>query len=287
MLNVLVAYPYWGKNVEKYLGQLEKGDFRLMVDSGAFTAWNLGKKITLEDYGLFLESISHHRPFHAIQLDVFGHPDASYANFLEMRKRGYDVMPVFTRGESLERLEFFYTVTDYILFGGIVTGMQNREYVKWFLRQNKGRKAHWLGFVNIPFIARYQPESVDASSWTACLRWGHIHINRKNGTIGTLRRNDFLSRPKREVVEEIISMGFSYQDIENLAKPEAWVNKGTDPEAPGLKTLAGKISTCSYIKFAQRIEKNFKTKVYLAASDATIPLLIYCYLHLKKTNNLN
>ena len=139
-LNVLVAYPYFSQSTREVL-EANAGTYRLIVDSGAFTAWNTGKEIKLDDYCAFLDTIAHLRPFHAVQLDVFGDPEASQRNYETMVSRGYDVMPVFTRGESPEQLEHLYTLTDYIMFGGIVIGGKNRNYIKWFVNANKGRKA--------------------------------------------------------------------------------------------------------------------------------------------------
>lgn len=286
MLNVLVAYPYWGKKTEEWLSRLQHSEYRLIIDSGAFTAWNTGKTITLDGYCSFLDSIERFRPFNAVQLDVFGDPEASYKNLLTMKSRGYDVMPVFTRGESLERLETFYEMTDYIMFGGIVVGGQNREYVKWFLNKNKGRKTHWLGFVNAPFIIKYQPESVDSSSWMSALRFGSAMLFNDAGKPTRVKRSDFQGRHKPNLAESIISLGFSYEDFRNLANPLAWKNNSSNPTQCPIKTLAGKVSTSSYIKFASYIEKHFKTKVYLAATEPTVPLLIHSYQHLREKNVL-
>lgn len=176
MLNVLVAFPYWGALVTEQLKTLDRSEYRLIVDSGAFSAWNRGAKIELDDYCRFLDSISQFRPFYAVQLDVFGDPEASFRNLMVMRERGYDVMPVHTRGDSVEMLNRYYEMTDYIMFGGIVVGSENRGYVKWWLQQNQGRKAHWLGFVDVPFIKVYRPESADSTSWMTANIYGLLRL---------------------------------------------------------------------------------------------------------------
>ena len=101
-LYILIAYPYFNNRMYSYLLERRKkyNDFELIIDSGAFTAWNTGINISLDNYCKFLDSISSLEPFHAVQLDVVGNPDETYKNYLNMRDRGYDVMPVFTRGSS-------------------------------------------------------------------------------------------------------------------------------------------------------------------------------------------
>lgn len=283
-LNVLVAYPYWRKPIIDAMRAMPKEDRRLIVDSGAFTAWNTGKPIHLDDYCRFLDSIEDLRPFHAVQLDVFGDPEASYKNLLIMRERGYDVMPVFTRGESLERLEEFYEMTDYIMFGGIVIGGKNREYVKWWLNRNQGRKAHWLGFVNIPFIKRYKPESVDSSSWNSASRFGNVSVWDGRYGIKTIHKKVFAQRPPDNVIHSMLKVGATPRMIQNLAKSDAWIANGrsqhiTQGDETHLKSTAQFISTLSHIKRAFKIEQDFGTKVYLAGEASWTVFLIETFYY--------
>ncbi len=128
-LNILVAFPYFSQQVYRFLMDKDPSTFRLIVDSGAFTAWNTGKHISMEDYCKFLKTIPSHWEYKAVQLDVYGNPEQTYTNYLRMLDAGYkDVMPVFTRGDTIERLEEFYSYTDYIMFGGIAIGGENKNY---------------------------------------------------------------------------------------------------------------------------------------------------------------
>ena len=127
-LNILVAFPYFSQSIFKSLSEKDPSTFRLIVDSGAFTAWNTGKNINFNDYLKFLKTIPNNWDYKAVQLDVFGNAEATYINYIKMLQLGFkDIMPVFTRGDSLERLEEFYTYTDYIMFGGIVIGGENKN----------------------------------------------------------------------------------------------------------------------------------------------------------------
>lgn len=53
--NILVAFPYFSKQIQKTLDNTDPNDFRLIIDSGAFTAWNLNKEISFDDYCTFLK----------------------------------------------------------------------------------------------------------------------------------------------------------------------------------------------------------------------------------------
>lgn len=228
---------------------------RLIVDSGAFTAWNTGRTILLDDYCRFLDSIEDLRPFYAVQLDVFGQPDQTYKNFLIMKERGYDVMPVFTRGDTLERLEEFYSKTDYIMFGGIVTGGKNREYVKWFLSQNKGRKCHWLGFVDMPFIKAKKPESVDSSSWASAARYGTLKLYKGYGQFRSCHRSDFAKPPTKEIRELLTLHGVSQKEMALMSQEKNW---------RGLNSMSQQVNARAAILHSVEVEKHIGTKVYLA-----------------------
>lgn len=274
-LNILIAYPYFKNNIFNLLKQriTELNDIRLIIDSGAFTAWNTGKKIELDDYCKFLDKIQDLHPFKAVQLDVFGDPEKSYKNFLIMKDRGYDVMPVFTRGESLERLEELYKHTDYIMFGGIVIGGKNKNYAKWFLERNKGRKCHWLGFVKMDFIKKYKPESVDSSSWSSGARFGHVQLYAGGGNLVTFNKKMFTKKIPDNMISLFHRNGINDREINCLSKKEAWINSGTYINGSN-KSLAMMICVISNIIKAIDIERVLGTKVYLAlGSDAQIRTL--------------
>lgn len=289
-LNLLVAYPYLNTKANlALLSQVSRSRYNFIVDSGAFTAWNTGKEIRLDDYCRFLDSISHLRPFHAVQLDVFGDPDASHANLMTMQKRGYDVMPVFTRGDSLERLEEYYSITDYIMFGGIVIGGKNQNYAKWFLERNKGRKCHWLGFVNLPFMKKYKPESVDSSSWSSSARFGGLHLYMGGGKMKVFRKEAFREKPTSEMLLAASRIGIKYEELKLLASEvcwsRAWSFYGDRWDQP-IRGMAQFISTMAHLMRGYDIERQLGTKVYLAGAGEIQNKTIFSALELLKERGI-
>lgn len=276
-LNILIAYPYFKNNIFNLLKQriTELNDIRLIIDSGAFTAWNTGKKIELDDYCKFLDKIQDLHPFKAVQLDVFGDPEKSYKNFLIMKDRGYDVMPVFTRGESLERLEELYKHTDYIMFGGIVIGGKNKNYAKWFLERNKGRKCHWLGFVKMDFIKKYKPESVDSSSWLSGGRFGNLGLYAGNGNLATVSKKVFAQKLPNNIISLLHRNGVSDAEIHYLTHNQAWVGSGNYNPKNGLKSLAMMICTMGNVIRGIDVEKKIGTKIYLAVANSNLMEMIF------------
>ena len=49
-VNILVAFPYFSKAIIKLLDNTDPNIFRLIIDSGAFTAWNTNKPIIFNEY---------------------------------------------------------------------------------------------------------------------------------------------------------------------------------------------------------------------------------------------
>lgn len=271
-INVLIAYPYFKKPILDFMKTMPHNTYRLVVDSGAFTAWNCGKVIKLDEYCKFLDSIECLQPFKAVQLDVFGDPEQTWKNFLIMQKRGYDVMPVFTRGDTLERLEEMYSFTDYIMFGGIVTGDKNMNYVKWFMEQNKGRKVHWLGFCNIDFIKHYKPTSVDSSSWSSGARFGNIPFYAGHGRANVLNRQALLTMPSEKIFELAQRSGVTRDELALLRHNECWTAAWTSDrpitdkivlDRP-VKGIVNFLSAIFSTHRALDVEKNLGTRFYLA-----------------------
>lgn len=269
-VNILVAFPYFKKAVVEAFKKVPKENYRLIVDSGAFTAWNTGKTIELDEYCRFLDSINFLRPFNAVQLDVFGDPEATWKNFLIMKSRGYDVMPVFTRGDSLERLEEMYSYTDYIMFGGITIGGKNQNYIKWFMEQNKGRKVHWLGFCNVDFVKYFAPYSIDSSSWSSAGRFGNIRLYAGYGKSVAVQRKKFLSKPEPRIVALAKRSGIEMKELLLLQHKEAWIDSTNIPDLKKPeRRIAMMMSAIGSLHQAIDTERNIGTKVYTALCTET------------------
>lgn len=124
-LNFLVAYPYCKPDVFEVLKN-QTLPYRFLLDSGAFTAHNAGKVITLDDYCRFIETMPI-KPWRYFQLDVVGDPEKTARNYEKMLERGFTPVPVFTHNESLSRLDQLYETSD--LFASLRA--DPREGVDW------------------------------------------------------------------------------------------------------------------------------------------------------------
>jgi hypothetical protein len=171
---------------------------KLMLDSGAFSAWTRGEKIDLEEYMKFIRDNADLVETY-INLDVIpgqrgvrptvGEVDwaaaASLDNYKAMRAAGLHPIPVFHFGEAfiwLERL--METGADYICLGGTVGRRfsDKRDFFdKSFTILTNGRgeplvKVHGLGVSEGRFVSRYPWQSVDSTSWAIAPIYGMILV---------------------------------------------------------------------------------------------------------------
>jgi hypothetical protein len=160
---------------------------KIMLDSGAFSAWTRNKIIDLDEYISFIKRFEDDLESY-VNLDVIpGKPGSQptpkevdfsanegWNNYLKMIEEGLNPIPVFHFGEDIKWLE---TMLDfgvkYIGLGGIV-GRPQKLIKKWLdkifdvLTDDKGRvyaKIHGFGITTTWALNRYPWYSVDSVSW--------------------------------------------------------------------------------------------------------------------------
>lgn len=254
-LNVLVAYPYMGKSVIN--GLIHHQDkINFLLDSGAFSAWKSGKTVTLDDYCRFLTSLPI-TPWKYFTLDVVGDPKKTMENYREMLKRGFKPMPVFTPSAPFEHIEEYFETADLLGCGGLTEkyGKKGLVYLKNVFAYAKGRPIHLLGYTTPSYIKHFRPFSCDSSSWQRASRYGLLDIYVGNGEYIQITRRTSIEMPKPEILEAIRKLGFNSSEI---SKEKNWRGGSCLPLAIGSR---------SWVKLMLDVEKNIKTKVFLALGD--------------------
>jgi len=100
---------------------------KLFIDSGAFSAWSLGKHIKLDDYIDFCKRTD--ADYYAVY-DSIGDPKKTLENQKYMESKGINPIPCFHFGEDWKYLEHYCKNYDYIAIGGMVG---NRGLIKTWL----------------------------------------------------------------------------------------------------------------------------------------------------------
>jgi len=164
---------------------------RFMLDSGAFTAWNLGNRISLWDYIDFVQKYGKY--FTSIVcLDVINNPVASEIHHLTMLKAGCkNVLPVFHSGEPLRVLEYLVHDKNYKNIGlSPNNSWTNMARTDWLVRLgNKldftGIRTHSFGYGSLKCmqIASYIT-TYDTTTWIMMGSFGNIIVDIDNSIWG-------------------------------------------------------------------------------------------------------
>jgi hypothetical protein len=269
LLNVLTAYPYASAEVINVVAA-NQNHIRFVLDSGAFTAWKAGKPIALDDYCRFIESLPF-KPWRYFALDVIGDPHASMANYEMMLRRGFNPVPIFTRGEDPAALDEYFKTSDVVGIGGLVGTPQYKGFVNGIMKHMAGRRVHWLGFTSMEFIKSHRPYMCDSSSWMRAARFATQKLYVGCGRELVCSKASFGRKPKPELIEAVRRLGF---DPALLASNAGWA---------GQESPSRKLAAASGIARSLDVQKNLGTLEFLATPTGQyITLLIEQYLNLRK-----
>jgi len=164
----------------------EKIPSSAIIDSGAFTASTLGKSYSVAEYAGFIDGFDdawgsslHERIF--MSLDVIGDQQASWSNFDELQRRGYDVLPILTRGCSAADIDRA-AEHDYLAVGGCV-GVGRSELQPYLdrifarlMKRDRLPRVHLLGLTQDWAARRYPAFSADSTSWLKVVFFGQSRL---------------------------------------------------------------------------------------------------------------
>jgi hypothetical protein len=176
---LLISFVYFGHRptYEHFLADVPPP--RLFLDSGAFTALQLGHPVDIHEYARWLQGWEH-RAFAYANLDVIGNAEGTRANQRVLEHEyGLSPVPVFHCGSEWRHLEQLrdegYT---YIGLGGIVAHRKNELLPRWvaqaFRVAGPDVRFHAFGVGQPALLRRFGFYSSDATSWAAGYRYGRL-----------------------------------------------------------------------------------------------------------------
>lgn len=175
-VNLLMSYAYHaGTDLKDIRSRMPCG--RIMIDSGAFTAFTTGKVIKFSQYAEYLQDFEGLWD-HAVTLDTIGDPAATAKNTTKLHSMGIPVMPVFTVGDKLPEFDAMVKDVGYVCVGGTV-GMDKEQQIRRLAMlqrraQDLGGGIHALGVGAETALRRIRPYSSDASSLAYLMRFGMV-----------------------------------------------------------------------------------------------------------------
>lgn len=223
---------------------------KLMLDSGAFTAWTQGKQVQINKLADFYDSLindySGHFDFVMINLDVipgkYGVDPTpkeidqamiqSMKNYELLNKRfPKQVLPVYHQGEPLSYLKEMMSMTNYICLSprNDVIEKYRTNWISQFIRYKK-YKFHGLATTGKRMMSILPWYSVDSASWLMGGRFGSCMIelngekampilfsveSQQNKTMD--KHFDSLPKPQQKKIEAyIIDKGFTIEKLKTI-----------------------------------------------------------------------
>jgi hypothetical protein len=250
-LNILVAFPYFSRGIIDVL-KAHAGEYNLLIDSGAFTAWKSGNPIRLSHYCQFLDAVP--VPFFRyFMLDVIGDPAMTERNFRKMRALGYSPIPVFTPGSTWQQFDYYYTESDMLATGGLTKNKYDPKSQKWLdaiMARAAGRPMHLLGYTSPTWMKYRKPYSCDSSTWSNGARFAALNLYVGNGDFKAISKESAVAGLTDEARAAIEALGFS---ANALQRSDQWNWLGI-----------GDINIASWVYGASQYEKRLDVRVFLA-----------------------
>lgn len=163
---LLVSYVY----LQPFLKNRQRFHIRdWVLDSGAFSAFNSGTEIVLQDY---IDTCKRLRDEHqdlteVFALDVIGDWKASLRNCEEMWRQGVEAIPCFHEGSPWHALESMASAYPKIALGGVAhqRGQKKFDWIGQCFARVWPKKIHGFGVGDARTILSFPFHSVDATNW--------------------------------------------------------------------------------------------------------------------------
>lgn len=210
--HILISYFYFNKKekIERFIERIGYKP-KLILDSGAYSAFNSGKDISVTAYIKFVKECEEYFQ-HYIQLDVFQNEFITKTYYNIMKHEGLHPLPVFHYGFNEDLLQYFIEQGEtYIALGGTVSIANKRkvaEWVKLYCWLYPDIKFHLLGSFSLKILDTCDLASVDASTWVmAAIKGKPYHIpSRKARMIYNMQK---LMEYERGIANDIQMLGLS------------------------------------------------------------------------------
>lgn len=176
--NLLLSYAFHAKSdLAVIRSKITCG--RVMIDSGAYTAFTKGYPVDLPGYAEYLTTWRGCWD-HAITLDAIGDPITTRANTRKLHAMGIPVMPVFTRGDGLKEFDAMIRESRYVCVGGLVGMPREYQQPRIAVLQRRavelGGGIHALGVSSTTVLAAARPYSADSSTVSSGFQFGTVTL---------------------------------------------------------------------------------------------------------------
>lgn len=180
----------------------------LFIDSGAFSAFSLGREIKLDDYIDWCKKTD--ADYYAVY-DSIGSAEKTLVNQNYMESKGIKPVPCFHFGEDWKFLDYYCSKYDYIAIGGMVPISRNKldMWLQKLFKKYPDKKFHGFGLTTNWLVEKFPWWSVDSSSWLM----GGKTQTLFDIKLGTCRCNELHRKNKWRKLLEV--RGFTLEELQN------------------------------------------------------------------------
>ena len=168
----LISYYYDKNHKLTELTHKTIKDAEILLDSGAFSAWNTNKELDINEYMKYVKQYSDDYIAY-FNMDVIFDGEKSKDNYDLMRSNNLNPIPVFHYGSDMDILKHYSKHSDYIALSGFVRyATKPRLMSNWAKKcidkLPKNTKIHFLGCTSPNILLRFADrlESVDSTAVT-------------------------------------------------------------------------------------------------------------------------
>lgn len=181
---ILLSYWYWQKfNLADIFTTHGKGPLypEVFADSGAFSAYSMGKTIDVHAYADWLHQWKDWLNLYA-NLDVKGSVAGGLKNLAALEAHGLHPIPVYHAGEPWSVLVDFAKSYPLVALGGVAGNMtiSTKTRLRWLVRcfelAGSLTRFHGFGIMDNNSLTHFPFYSVDATSWMAGGRYGRLML---------------------------------------------------------------------------------------------------------------
>lgn len=237
------------KHINRHLELLRGTSNKLFIDSGAYSAKNSNKKVVLDEYIRYLNTIGDDVTMFA-NLDVIPRTsdleelrrcaEAGYDNFVRITENVSHpdkCVAVFHQGEPIDALDRYiryYKDNKSLKFFGLgdvadIKGSDGKDskrfvstYCDYIKKELPYIKIHLFGYTRLDDLCSINCDSVDSTTWVKAAVYGKIltpyiqqlNVSEKRRFVGDSLHN--INVIDRELIyNDILSKGFSIEEISN------------------------------------------------------------------------
>jgi len=171
-MSLLFSFAYHDDITKLFKDGHHKKATRLILDSGAYTAFSTGSEIDLDAYMEFIHSKHGQRFDEVVGLDVIDDPDRgrlTFRNCMEMKRNGIECIPVFHYGDD-EKWLVKYSKNFEKVGLSITSSMRVSDrynFLRWAFQQVYPHKFHMFGWASKTLLSQFPFHSADTTSYMA------------------------------------------------------------------------------------------------------------------------